>query len=62
MISVWVLNEQMPEKGVASVFQFCTHIRGFQKDFIFIFAPKSREKPQCIFIFGGKSLFLHVYW
>ena len=31
--------------------------RGFQKDFIFIFAPRSCEKPQCIFIFLGKSLF-----
>ena len=62
IISVWVLNEQMPEKGVAPSFQFCTHKRGFQNDFIFIFAPKSCERPQCIFIFWGKSLFSHVYW
>ena len=46
----------MPEKGVSSSFQFCTHIRGFQKVFFFIVAPKSCEKPQCIFIFLGKII------
>ena len=37
--------------------------RGFQKDFIFIFAPRSCEKPQCIFIFWENHYFLYyVYW